>query len=366
MKIILPFFYVVFFIAFLSRADAYPTFIRLNYNSCLACHQAPLGGGPLTPYGKGIAYTESFAGGEYKKETPDRMEHSLETRLMRRHRLSDTNAKKIRIFPMQLDYTNVINWTNNFKQELTLAVAPDTARLKDNEIASRWTDRTYLRTFKVSYTFDKSNYLIFGGANLPLGVGLTDHTTYVREKNRLGVTDVPIQIQYVNVTKVWQQAYFVFGPNPNDSLENYEYGVATKQEYFPTTNLVLGSQALAAMGKSINRELVGIFIRTGMGLWSVLGEMNYTHRRVNSSETKFDQWTSFLEGDYYFKKYWRSALGFQVLRSNKPFEQKEELYSFSNDFKPSSRWTLNLEYRQKSTETYLDQMILGQIFLNWW
>ncbi len=360
-----------------SNAWAYPTYIRLNYTSCLSCHQSVEGGGPLTQYGKGIAYAESFLGGEYKPTTTknwlnfyNKMEHSVEARMMALERLYDFNGKKTRIFPMQLDYTNVVKWQSNLRQEVTFAVGPNTSRLRGVDSVgsknSSWFDRTYFRTFKLDYSFDKNLHLVVGGANLPLGLRLIDHTAYVRERNRLGVTDVPIQVQYLNLSKEWQQTYLVYSPNPTDGVSNREYGAATKQEYFPLTNLSLGAQALIAKGKSIDREILGMFSRFGKGPWALLAEMDYTKRHLVSSDTKFDQWTSILEGSYFFKDYLRSSLGFQTLRVNNPFKEKEELYTFNNEFKFSSHLSFILEYRQKSTDLLLEKMIFGQVFLNWW
>lgn len=366
MKFLLSF--IAIFVC-ISRAEAYPTYIRLNYTSCLACHQSVEGGGPLTQYGKGIAYAESFTKGEYKG-TSDRMEHSVQARMMALQRLYDFNGKKTRIFPMQLDYSNVIKWQKDLRQEVTFAVAPNTTRQRgvDGETAkkSSWTDRIYLRAFKLDYSVDKNNHVVIGGANLPLGVRLIDHTAYVRERNRLGVTDVPIQAQYLNLSKEWQQTYLIYSPNPTDGVSNREYGVATKQEYNPMTNLSLGGQILLAKGKSIDRGMFGIFTRSGKGPWALLAEMDYTQRGLVFSKLKFDQWTSMVEGSYFFKEFLRSSLGFQVLRVNNPFKEKEELYTFNNEFKLASHWSLILEYRQKSTDLILEKMVFGQVFLNLW
>ncbi len=364
-------------VLFSQNLQAYPTYIRLNYTSCTACHQSIEGGGPLTAYGKGIAYAESYKGGEYKPNlNPSlinlngKMEHSLEGRLMGLSRLYDYSGKKERFFPMQLDYTNTIKWNKNLRQEITMAVAPNTSRQRgiDSETAkkSSWVNRIYLRTMKLDYALDKNNRLIFGGANLPLGIRLIDHTAYVRERNRLGVSDVPIQLQYVNISKVWQQSYFVYAPNPNDNINNQEYGIATKQEFFPATNIAVGPQVLVAKGKSIDRELVGFFSRLGKGPYALLAEVDFTNRKIISSKTSFNQWTGLIEAHYFLKEYFRTSLGFQSLRANLPFKEKEELYAFNNEFKFSSHWSFILEYRQKSTDLILEKTIFGQLFLNWW
>lgn len=367
MKLILS---LLLMVVYISRAEAYPTYIRLNYTSCLACHHSVEGGGPLTEYGKAIAYAESFSGGEYKAGPSSRMEHNIQARVMALQRLYDFDGKKTRIFPMQLDYSNVIKWRKDLRQDVTFAVAPNTTRQRgvDGETAkkSSWTDRVYLRTFKLDYSIDKNSRVVLGGFNLPLGVRLIDHTAYVRERNRLGVTDVPIQAQYLNLSKTWQQTYLIYTPNPTDGASNREYGAATKQEYNPMTNFSLGSQLLLAKGKSIDRDMFGIFARSGKGPWALLAEMDYTQRRLVSSKLKFDQWTSLFEGSYFFKEYLRSSLGFQVLRVNNPFKEKEELYTFNNELKLSSHLSFILEYRQKSSDVLLEKMIFGQLFLNWW
>jgi hypothetical protein len=372
-------FFTALLCATLSVQDAYsyPTYIRLNYTSCISCHQSVEGGGPLTPYGKGIATTESYTGGEYKPTTTSnllnaygRMEHSAQERFMALTRLYDYPGKKQRFFPMQLDYTNQIHWRKDLRQEMTFAVAPNTARLKgiDSDAARQtsWTNRLFLRTFKLDYSFDKNNRFVIGGSNLPLGLRFVDHTAFVRERNRLSVHDVPVQFQYMNLSKEWIQSYFLFAPNPSDNKTNTEKGAAIKQEYFPYTNWSLGTQALYADGKSINRGLLGVFSKWGQGPFALLSELDYTKRKVNEASLKFDQWTSIIETHYFLKEYFRTSLGFQTLRVNAPFKEKEEMVTFNNEFKISPRISLIVEYRQKSTDLLRERTLFGQIFVNGW
>lgn len=371
-------FLISFAIIFLSsKASAYPTYIRLNYTSCISCHQSVEGGGPLTSYGKGIATTESYTGGEYKPVVHEmflnmygKMEHSAQERFMGLTRLYDYSGKKQRFFPMQLDYTNQIKWKKDLRQEITLGVAPNTAKLKgiDSTDAKKtsWTKRIYLRTFKLDYSYDKNNRIVVGGANLPLGLRLVDHTAYVRERNRLAVNDVPIQLQYMNLSREWIQTYIAYVPNPSDNEANREKGLVTKQEYYPFTNWAVGSQALYADGKSINRGLVGAYTRWGKGPFAVLSEIDFTKRQINEVKTKVDQWASLIEGHYFIKEYLRTSLGFQALRVNTPFKEKEEMYTFNNEFKVSPRISFILEYRQKSTDLQLEKTLFAQVFVNGW
>lgn len=356
----IKYFFIIIFLLFLENAYAYPTYVRLNYTSCLACHQSIEGGGPLTSYGKGIAFAESFKKGEYKALSPKMMEHSVEGRMMALKRMYEYSGSKTRIFPMQLDYSNIVHWRKDIRQEVTAAVAPSTSK------KSPWTDRVYLRTFKLDYTLDKNNHVVVGGANLPMGVRLIDHTAYVRERNRLGVTDVPLQIQYLNLSKTLQQSFITFFPNPNDNIKNREYGIAIKEEYFYSNNFAIGGQGLGAKGKSIDREMIGTFMRTGIGAWALMAEIDFTRRHIVNSDIGFSQWTSLIEGSYFPKEFLRSSLGFQVLRVNKPFLEKEELYTFNNEFKYSANTSFILEYRQKSTAITTEKTILSQAFLNWW
>ena len=364
------FIFLSLYFSFFTKAYAYPTYIRLNYSSCVACHQSVEGGGPLTAYGKGIAFAESYKKGEYKNPAPTFMEHSVEARLMALDRLYDYAGKKTRIFPMQLDYSNVVNWQKNLKQTITFSVAPNTARQKgvDGNTAqkSTWTDRVYLENFKLDYSIDKNNHLVFGGSILPLGVRLVDHTAFVRERNRLGVTDVPIQFQYINLSKQLQQTYLAFAPNPNDGANNREMGIALKEEYFLKSNVAIGTQGLKAIGKSIDRDLIGLFGRTGIEKWAVLTEFDFTHRSLVNSSISFDQWASFIESSYFFTEYLKSSFSFQVLRVMNPFKEKAELYTFNNEFKYSANTSFILEYRQKNTDLLLEKMVFGQVFLNWW
>ena len=60
------------------------------------------------------------------------------------------------------------------------------------ESKDQWTDRIYFRTLKAEWKFNPALRVGAGIDLLPLGLGLVDHTAYVRERNRMAVTDVPV------------------------------------------------------------------------------------------------------------------------------------------------------------------------------
>jgi hypothetical protein len=60
----------LFSLLIVENAHAFPEMIRHNYPNCIACHEAPSGGGLLTPYGRTISHSVLSTWGGEKEARP--------------------------------------------------------------------------------------------------------------------------------------------------------------------------------------------------------------------------------------------------------------------------------------------------------
>lgn len=362
-----------------SNAYAYPNMIRHGYFNCMGCHFAPEGGSVLTPYGKGISQAMSFQGGDYapsesklvKALTWDgRIHNAVQIRGMGIRRGVPVAGKQYRFFPMQTDFINQVDWAQGLRHEIVLAGAPNTARRRgvdeNTNSKSSFSDRLYFRTLKLEWMFMKGKKIAVGQDALPMGLGLVDHTAYVRERNRLGVTDVPMQFQFFSVGVDWQNAISFFLPNQSDLKNNREKGLMAKTEYAPVRNLGIGLQGLVSEGVSLNRKLIGATIRWGIPLASIMVESNYTQRHIIGTDVVFPQWTNYLELSCFTKDYLKIFSHFQALTVSDPFFERERLVGAGIETHWIANMSTIIEARKRWSSVINEKMLMAQIFFNLW
>lgn len=362
-----------------TKAMSYPHYIRLGYVSCTGCHYAPEGGGLLTPYGQGIAQTFSLPGGELQRSEAGtikkfltangKLHHSIQARYMGLQREKKVNNKRQRFFPMQFDYLNQVDWSSNIRHEIVLAVAPSSASNptnQDTQTQNNFSDRLYFRSLKLEWKINKYWRLAAGQDNLPLGLRLIDHTAYIRERNRLGVTDVPTQLQLSFDSSKLRVQSALFAPNNNDLKYNRETGAMALAEYSPFKGLALGLQGLLAEGKTIDRKLVGALVRAGTEDFSILGELDFTRRYLETDKIDFDQWASYLEFALYPLNYLKFFVHLQQIHIQQPFKEKEHLNGIGTEIKWHRYLASSLETRLRSAEHRSEGQILAQMILNLW
>ncbi len=363
------------------RAWAYPNFIRLGYLNCVGCHYNPEGGGLLTPYGQAIAQANSIGGGDLPESKPNkfvdaltwngRIHHGLQGRYAYVSRKVPVGGKKSRNFPMQMDYLNQIDLTSEFRTEVILAAAPNSATTAgadgtSGNRESSFIDRMYFRTLKLEWKPTKFYRVALAQDALPLGLGLVDHTAYVRERNRQGVTDVPTQLIFSADHQTWRGHTFIFAPNNSDLRYNRESGAGARFEWAPYRELAIGPQLLVAEGKSLDRKLAGITVRSGNPVFSFMGEMNYTLRKIEGTEVDFPQWTIFTETAFYPKDYIKIFAHIQSLNVSDPFRERENLLGVGTDVRWHRYILTSLEGRRRQSKTLDERMLMAQLILNLW
>ncbi|GAB4413914.1 MAG: hypothetical protein OHK0056_20330 [Bacteriovoracaceae bacterium] len=359
LKLIISLFFVLS-----SSAWAYPTYVRLGYNNCTGCHVSAQGGGILTPYGKGIAMTQSFFAKEPDDEFSSKFVQALQFRAMR-YKTED----EVRTFPMQMDYLVHDEVAPGWSIDGALAVAP---KPKDEtpENKKPFHERLYARILSVSYDLEKKpnleKKLTFGIGPLPMGIGIVDHTAYVRAENRFQVTDNPIALKYYYSNPMFLTHTFLFGPNPNEGEGNREQGLGTQSWYRPHPQVSVGLQALHGKTDAITRKMAGLLLKLGISKWALLFEHDFTKRDLHQTKSDFNQQATYLQLSFYPMDFLHLYANAQKITRDKSFELEQEQNGFGAEVRLISNLSLSYEYRTRITGDKENNSQLLQLYFNWW
>ncbi|PIP94032.1 MAG: hypothetical protein COW00_10600 [Bdellovibrio sp. CG12_big_fil_rev_8_21_14_0_65_39_13] len=350
---------------FMSNSQAYPTYVRLGYTSCTGCHVSSQGGGLLTEYGKGIASTQALLAKEPEEETSSRTYiQAFQARLMRYKTESET-----RLFPMQADYLAHDQLTETIHVDGILAVAP---KPKDEDPKDKKPihKRLYARTLSLSWILQSGTKgeqrLSFGIGALSLGIGLVDHTAFVRSENRNQVTDNPVALKHYFSNEHFQGHSYLFTANPNEGEGNKEQGAGLQWFWKPIANLAIGTQGLLGKTESIKRKLVGLVAKGGIGKWAFLSEYNLTKRELLASQSTFNQWTGYHQISFYPLDFWHVYISYQNFRRDQSFEVEQSRNGLGTEWRILPNLSASYEYRIKKSGQTEEVSQLAQLYFNWW
>lgn len=346
-------------------AFAYPTYIRLGYHSCVGCHYNPFGGGMLTPYGKGISATQSLKSSELSEEEEEKLSTQKYLQAFQGRLLDYKTPSKNRIFPMQAEYFGRYELNPKFKINFSIAVAPKPDNTSDNE-APKTYQRTYAHNAEISFVQDKNQTYIFGISPLPIGLGLVDHTNYVRANNRLQITDIPINLRSFHMEDSYTYNYFLYLPHYLEKVGNKESGLGGQYWYLINKNLSLGTQALIGRTDQIHRELGGFLLKAGIKEYAFLSELNYTHRKLTADNNQFGQITFYNQFTYHPKDWWSIGYAYQGLSKDRDFDSSEQRHSLLLQAKLFRYFTLMYETRLRTFNSNKETSHLLQGFFQWW
>lgn len=348
-----------------QEAHAYPQYVRLGYHSCVGCHYNPSGAGLLTPYGKGISSTQSLYSSELSYEQEEQLSKEKYHQAFQGRLLDYKTSQKNRFFPMQAEYLARLDFDSHWKSNFTLALAPRA----ENEIADetpKTYQRLYARVAEIHYHQDSNYSYLFGMAPLPLGLGLVDHTHYVRANNRLQITDIPISFRTFGIYENFTFNYFFYLPHYLEGTANKEHGLGGQYWYLINRNTSLGLQALGARSKAIERELAGVLFKTGWQEYSYLGEFNYTHRLINQGQAQFGQWSYYNQFAYHPMDWLELSYTYQGLKKDRDFKMFETRQALMIQAKLLRSFTLTLETRLRNFNSRNEISHLLQGFIQWW
>jgi hypothetical protein len=353
-------------ISFSSQdAYAYPTYIRLGYGSCIGCHYNPAGGGMLTPYGKGISSTQSLHSTELSEEEEEKLSHAKYLQAFQARILDYKTPQKNRIFPMEAEYLGLINLNKQWKADVSVDIAPRSENV-DSKNATKDYQRVYTRVVEINYYQNTNHSYYLGISPLPLGLGLVDHTDFVRANNRLQITDIPINFRAFNFYEKYTFNYFLYLPHYLEGNGNKEKGFGGQYWYLLTKNINFGTQALLGKSDSINRKLAGVLIKAGLKEYSYLGEANYGHRTLNLDSSQFGELTYYNQFTYHPNDWFDIAYAFQGLKKDRDFESLETRHSLMLQSKLLRSFTLMYETRLRHFNSSKEVSHLLQGFFQWW
>ena len=350
---------------FTQEAKAYPNYIRLGYHSCIGCHYNPFGGGMLTPYGKGISSTQSLKSSELSEDEQDRLSSQKYFQAFQGRLMDYKTETKNRFFPMQAEYFGRYDIAPEWKINFSVAVAPKPEN-EDPATAPKTYQRVYARNAEINYRYSPAYTYYLGISPLPIGLGLVDHTDYVRANNRLQITDIPINFRAFGIFENYTYNYFVYAPHYLEATDNKEKGLGGQAWYLFNKNLSIGTQALAGKSNALDRKLVGALLKAGIHEYSFLGELDYTHRRISLDESQFGQWTFYTQFTYHPKDWWNVAYAIQGLKKDRDFTSSELRHSFMLQAKVLQSLTLSYEARIRHAGDNNDVSQLFQGFIQWW
>ena len=367
MKFLFLFLTFIFINIFFTSEDAhaYPNYIRLGYHSCIGCHYNPAGGGMLTPYGKGISSTQSLRSTELTDAEEEKLSSQKYFQAFQGRLLDYKTINKNRFFPMQAEYFGRYDINPKWKVDFSVAVAPKPEDENPSE-PSKTYQRTYARFAEINYNFDIGHYFLAGISPLPLGLGLVDHTDYVRANNRLQITDIPFNIRAFTINEKYTYNYFLYLPHYLESYDNKEKGIGGQYWYLINKNLSIGSQGLAGSSNSIKRKLAGVLLKGGLQKFSYLAELDYTHRTLSTDNIQFGQWAFYNEFTYNSTDWFNISYVFQGLKKDRDYASSETRHSFMFQAKLLRSFTLMYETRLRHYNSTNEVSHLIQAFFQWW
>lgn len=280
-----------------NSAWAYPQFIAYGYTSCAVCHYNPLGGGPLTDYGRALGATEFSAKWSSRTSNEELAEKSgfLGTRsgflgdylrpsfdyrgLALMSDLAD--SKDSRWINMQADMNLVIlTPSKKYYASGTLGFIP----------AEKGGETWISREHYIAVRPNKAWGFYGGFMDTAFGTRIPDHTSVVRGGGDLGLGQND-QVHGVMVHHVFddqQLAAHVFLGNLFQDSEIRQKGASILYEYDATPRYRVGSSLLYSQSSARKRGAFAVHSREGLkGGAALLAELGLTFNQLSGQEADF-------------------------------------------------------------------------------
>jgi hypothetical protein len=267
-------------------ASALPTMIRLGYHECAACHIAPQGGGPLTPYGKSIDQAQSLRAGEYRpSQKPLLAGLGLQGRVTEDVRFAASGqyatngGRTLTTLWPRLAYRNVTSLSGRVSAAATVTLQTSHESGSLNRASAPSRPPVFVNTALVHYRAAKSLTLAAGRDQLPSGVNVPDLGAFIHSRNERGDAAAPVQLKAHWSGPRWLLSPFVFrfGREADDAHEKGT-GVLAEADVLGKRTTVVGMTWLRAAGARGERRVMGVHTRLGFGRWGVLVEHDRTDR----------------------------------------------------------------------------------------
>jgi hypothetical protein len=282
-------------------AVALPTMIRLGYHECASCHVSPQGGGPLTPYGRGIDEAQSRRAGEYRPSDDGLFQAfawggrviqdvRVVTQAQRAWTSHESGSKS---FWPRFMYRNVTTIGRGFSVAGTItgqSAAP-------SRLPGTPADSLFVNTALVHYRAAPAFALAAGRDQLPSGINVPDLGAFIKARNGLGYADAPTQVKMFIGGGRWSVVPFAFASNRTDGLRGRGWGSGTLAEVdlFGRHTAVIGATLLHGRGPENARRTIGAYARLGFGQWGILAEHDFTDRSGGESGVVLTKHTTYAQ-----------------------------------------------------------------------
>jgi hypothetical protein len=348
--------------AWTQPALALPTMIRLGYQNCSSCHITPQGGGLLSPYGRGIDQAQSLRGGEYAPwqtgvsqfiNAYGRITQDIRT-VMQQQNVSTTGKPGTQVFRDRVMYRNVTDlgkgfrFTGTITGENTAAPRPNLAY--DLPVHSA---QIFVNTALLSYRVRPSFEVSVGRDQLPVGVNISDLSTFIRARNRSGYYDAPTQAKVFWWGKRYMINPYAFAPGGNEHTGLHESGGGLIAEYdlLGKQKTVVGANILRGTAAAENRMLVGPYARLGFGRWGILAEHDITERSLKGvSPLSFRQTATYGQLFWAAREWLVPSMIFEQLRVNAPYRERLDAVKLEVAARLSSQLTVTAGPRIQKDE----------------
>ena len=197
-RLCLLLFTVALGLSYSSTAHAYAWMIRHGYTGCVTCHSDPSGAGLLTPYGR--AQSDLLLRMHYTLDKPEEAAKSSGTlwglvtppdwlllggqfRELGMTSKPDGQKWTSNVVLMQADLAAEARWGG-------LRVNGSIGVVQSSASRASLFGSVVSREHWVGYAFDDDAYLVRAGRiNLPFGLRIIEHTTFVRQATRTDIND---------------------------------------------------------------------------------------------------------------------------------------------------------------------------------
>lgn len=345
---------------------AYPQMIRLGYVSCRACHTSSAGGGALTGYGLTVQGELSA----FVRETPPAEEPWMMHFLQSRAAVVAPSSRS-EFFLMQLDYLNTTRIVPGLRVDGTLGLGLERGPHGQYVQVTEGWGALVLRRLFLTWDFARSrgvqHSLQVGRDLLPGGLGVDDHTAFVRARTRRGVLDYATQLRYELVTKPFQGLAYAFGPSFEERPENREYGAGLRTEFVPWTWMAVGISGLYGRSSSIERWALGPTLRLAPVKWTgLLAEYQWLHRAIVGLPVGFAQHVLYAKNFYYPWEWLELGGVAEYLRVDQPFGEQSWRLGPSVNAR-ITQWGSLLADLRHTWRSGVSQgwVFIGQVFIHW-
>ncbi len=269
-----------------SAAFAYPQFIGFGYTSCTQCHYNPLGGGPVTDYGRAVSASAISARAPFLSDKiTDEELAEYSGFLGKTTILPDWLRPHFKYRGLQLrsplERTPVVRWIDmQFDGGLTLTdpdgkwvatatvglLPTNTPRFKSQASASRMISREHY----AGYRFKDGLGFYFGKMDHAFGLRVPDHISFSREKTLMAQNDQTYGLLAHTASGKWEGAVQGFFGNLAQDALLRQRGITLTTEYELIEHMRLGASFLNSSGSFRSRRMASVHTRIGSGEGSAL------------------------------------------------------------------------------------------------